>query len=67
MKVIFGENTVEIKDNTSLVNLLEQQSLNKQQGIAVAVNNAVVPRANWNSQKLNEGDQITVIKATAGG
>ena len=34
---------------------------------AVAVNNRVVPRAEWGAQKLCEGDKLTVIRVTCGG
>ena len=36
-------------------------------GVAVAVNDKVVRKANWNSTFLAEGDQITVITAVCGG
>ena len=34
---------------------------------AVAVNNRVVPRAEWGAQKLCEGDKLTVIRVACGG
>ena len=36
-------------------------------GIAVAVNNRMVPRTEWDSYTLNEGDRILIIKAVCGG
>lgn len=36
-------------------------------GIAVAVNDAVVPRQEWTAYPLDEGDRIEVIQATQGG
>lgn len=36
-------------------------------GIAVAVNKKMVPRAEWASRVLAEGDEIIVIKAVCGG
>ena len=36
-------------------------------GIAVAVNKKMVPRAEWASHVLKEGDEIIVIKAVCGG
>ena len=36
-------------------------------GVAVAVNDKVVRKVNWNSTLLAEGDQITVITAVCGG
>ncbi|MCB0319386.1 MAG: sulfur carrier protein ThiS [Bdellovibrionales bacterium] len=36
-------------------------------GVAVAVNNAVVPRDKWDDLELMDGDKILVIQATQGG
>ncbi|MDE6650670.1 MAG: sulfur carrier protein ThiS [Muribaculaceae bacterium] len=36
-------------------------------GVAVAVNNKVVRKVDWESTMLTEGDQITVITAVCGG
>ena len=51
----------------SLYDLLTEHSLSDQKGIAVAVNNSVIPKANWNIHQLINQDKITVIKATQGG
>jgi len=36
-------------------------------GIAVAVNQNIITKTNWNTQTLNEGDEVLIIKATQGG
>ncbi len=36
-------------------------------GVAVAVNNAMVPRAEWAARTLAEGDDIVILKAFCGG
>ena len=36
-------------------------------GVAVAVNNAMVPREEWATRTLAEGDDIVVLKAFCGG
>jgi sulfur carrier protein len=36
-------------------------------GIAVAVGDAVVPRAEWDSRRLREGDEIEILTAVQGG
>ncbi len=36
-------------------------------GVAVAVNNRMVTRADWAATMINEGDDIVVIKAVCGG
>ncbi|HEX9463444.1 MAG TPA: sulfur carrier protein ThiS [Alphaproteobacteria bacterium] len=37
------------------------------QGLAVAVNDAVVPRAEWPSRRLQPGDVVEIVRATRGG
>ena len=36
-------------------------------GIAVAVNDVVIPKTQWNTYTLKENDKIILIKATQGG
>lgn len=36
-------------------------------GIAIAVNNEVVPSSQWSTKKLSDGDRLTIIKAFYGG
>ena len=36
-------------------------------GIAIAVNNRMIPRAEWESFTLSENDSIIIIKAVCGG
>ena len=38
-----------------------------QRGIAVALNGAVVPRAQWPRTSLRDGDAVEVVKLFAGG
>lgn len=54
-------------DNQSLAQLLVQLELAEQRGVAVAVNDAVVPRAEWPAHALREHDRVTIIRATQGG
>lgn len=37
------------------------------QGVAVAVDNCMVPRTQWDSYALSEGLRIVIIKAACGG
>jgi sulfur carrier protein len=36
-------------------------------GIAVAVNGAVVPRSQWNERRIEDGDDIEIVRAVQGG
>lgn len=46
-----------------LLNDLNQQS----QGIAVAVNQSIISRNNWDQEILNDRDDVLIIQATQGG
>lgn len=51
---------------TNLSQFSQEQNL-PVTGIAVAVNQRMIPRAEWTSYALNEGDNILIIKAVCGG
>ncbi|MEG1546970.1 MAG: sulfur carrier protein ThiS, partial [Bacteroides sp.] len=36
-------------------------------GIAIAVNNQMIPRTNWDDYLLTENVQVVIIKAACGG
>ncbi|WP_299779621.1 sulfur carrier protein ThiS [uncultured Formosa sp.] len=38
-----------------------------QNGIAVAINNTVIPKINWEKTKVSHNDNILIIQATQGG
>lgn len=38
-----------------------------ERGVALAVNNRVVPRTAWTETVLDDGDSVTIIKAAFGG
>ena len=37
------------------------------EGIAVAVNGAVLPRLEWSTKELHDGDSIEIVRAVQGG
>ena len=52
----------------TLAALLEVKAVDvAQKGIAVALNGAVVPRAEWTTTKLKAGDSIEIVRARQGG
>lgn len=52
---------------STLESFLESQSLHAARGIAVAVNEEVIPRSEWAEHSLHENDTILIITATQGG
>lgn len=58
------KNVLEAQNNIAqLVDLLQLPP----KGIAVAVNEGVIPRAQWNQYQLKENDKILIITASQGG
>ena len=50
----------------SVADLLAAQDVNPQ-GVAVALNGAVLPRGRWAETRLNDGDELRLFTAIAGG
>jgi len=66
MQVQFNDQAIETHAST-LSQLLEENGLSAKTGIAVAVNDRVVQRSQWDSRLLQQNDVILVITAAAGG
>ena len=65
MKVLV--NSKEVETQAAVLSDLAKELQFPEKGIAVGVNNAVVPRAKWAEKTLSDGDKIVMIKATCGG
>lgn len=66
MKIILNDKETEIAEGMSVGELAEANGAG-QGGMAVAVNNRVVKRADWTETRLGEGDNVVLIKAAYGG
>ena len=51
----------------TLLDLLRELAIAERKGVAVAINDAVVPRSAWSERPLAESDRVLVIQATQGG
>ena len=67
MEVEINGRSIQIdKEGITLAELLSNQGFSGI-GQAVAVNNKVVPRADWGSFRIESGMKLTVIRAVCGG
>lgn len=66
MKVQVNDKEVEITKVFTIIGLTEQLEL-PSQGIAIAVNNKMISRTEWNNFVLQENDNLVIIKAACGG
>ena len=60
-------NNKEVETGASHLLQLAQQLELPQTGIAVAVNNRMVPRSEWEHFAIHEEDEVIIIKAVCGG
>lgn len=51
---------------STLHDLLAQLDISEK-GIAVAINNQIISRTEWNRRELTEGENVLIIRATQGG
>ncbi|MFR9649978.1 MAG: sulfur carrier protein ThiS [Rikenellaceae bacterium] len=65
MKIIFNGEQTDI-NSTHISELLEELSI-ESKGIAIGLNSRVIPRTQWSTQQVVEGDQIVVVSAVFGG
>ncbi|MGY6649052.1 sulfur carrier protein ThiS [Wenyingzhuangia sp. IMCC45574] len=56
----------EIPDSSSVAQLLQQLE-QPEKGIAVAINQQIITKNNWETQEVLNGDDILIIQATQGG
>ena len=66
MNILVNGDDREISDQSSIQNCIQTFEL-KSSGIAIAVNNEVVPKTNWDTFILKENDKLLIIRATSGG
>jgi sulfur carrier protein len=67
MDLLVNNKTEKLQTGNKLAQMLLQLNLLDKRGIAVAVNNAVISKPDWNNYELNQNDKITIITPTQGG
>ncbi len=67
MELVINGEPRQINAVQTLADVLEALDVPSKRGVAVAVNDAVVPRGRWAAERVEEGDRIEIIRATQGG
>ncbi len=65
--VRINDEPIEVPLAAPLTDALAKYGLEDARGIAVAVNERVVPKKDWENRALSDRDSILVIKASQGG
>lgn len=67
MQIRINDQAITIGEGQHLKEVLKSRGLVDQDGIAVAINEHVIPKNSWDRTKLNENDRLLIISATQGG
>lgn len=67
MEITVNQQAYQVTDVCNVQQMLAVVFAQPVKGMAVAVNQAIIPRINWESHLLHPGDQVIIIKATQGG
>ena len=68
MKVVLNGEPRELPDGATVAAAVEASGVPPSRGgVAVAVDGEVVPRGEWESGRLAEGQQVEVLQAVQGG
>lgn len=55
------------REEFTVAKLLEALDIEQRKGVAVALNDSVVPRSQWDTTGVEDGDRLEIIQATQGG
>ena len=69
MTITVNGDPVELENNLSVAKLLEQLRIGSEhtRGIAVAVNEEIVRRTDWNTKCVVDSDTVEIVTAQQGG
>ena len=67
MQIAVNGEMKEVKEALLLSELLPELGINQTAGLALAVNESVVARSQWDQFFLSQNDKVLIIRATKGG
>ena len=67
MIISVNNKPLELSSTENINSVLQRLQFNHTKGIAVAINNKVIPKSSWEDHLIKENDNITIIRATQGG
>lgn len=67
MKIYINEEAFEIKEDSKVTELLKHAGIQSSYGIAVAINDTVIPKTSWETKQITENDKVLIIRASQGG
>lgn len=67
MEIQVNDQGFTLTDGDTLFDLLRERGMNNRLGLAVAINEKVIPATDWSVCRLKDSDRVLIIQATPGG
>ncbi len=67
MTITLNGKELDIPQNINILDLLALIKQKDYGGIAIAINDMVVPKSKWEKSTITKGDKVLLIKASQGG
>jgi sulfur carrier protein len=67
VEVSINQQNFQLQESGTLMDVLPLLHIGQPDGIAIAVNETVIPRGEWETYVLQSKDRVFVIRATQGG
>jgi sulfur carrier protein len=67
MNIVINNKTKVIADNLTLSQALQVLQISSLNGIAIAVNNVIINKKDWEDHQLQPNDTLVLIRASQGG
>ena len=67
MIISINDEPTEFEQSHTILEILAYHQVVELQGIAIAINDEVIPKANWEKTALQKNDRLMLIRATQGG
>lgn len=67
MEVFVNEEKQQVAEDITVHELVKQMGYEQTDGVALAINEEVVPKTQWGEKAVKPEDDIMIIRATQGG
>ncbi len=67
MIIFINDEPTEFEQSHTILEILAYHQVVELQGIAVAINDEVIPKADWEKIAFQKNDRLMLIRATQGG
>lgn len=67
LQITVNNQPQKVQANATVTDVLVANHIKETKGVAVALNDLIIPKTLWNRHQVKQGDRMTIITATAGG